>query len=62
MKAVKTNKKELNRMSLNVIRLNNIGMYVGKKWAGYGVDNFLWDNATNLLWDNGGVVLTDKKR
>lgn len=62
MKAVKINKKKLNYISNNIMRLNNIGLYASKKWPGYGVDNFLWDNGTNILWDNGGVVLTDKKK
>lgn len=30
------------------------------KPAGYGVDNWLWDDGSNMFWDNEGVVLTDK--
>ena len=51
----------LNSFVLNTAGLNTLCVPTPKKRpAGYGVDNWQWDDCTSMLWDNKGVVLTDK--
>lgn len=51
----------INSFVLNTAGLNTFCVLTSKKRpAGYGVDNWLFDDGQNLLWDNKGVVLTDK--
>ena len=51
----------INTFVLNTAGLNTLCVPPFKKRpAGYGVDNWQWDDGTAMLWDNKGVVLTDK--
>ena len=51
----------INTFVLNTTGLNTLCVPPFKKRpAGYGVDNWQWDDGTAMLWDNKGVVLTDK--
>ena len=51
----------INTFVLNTAGLNTLCVPPFKKHpAGYGVDNWQWDDGTAMLWDNKGVVLTDK--
>ena len=51
----------INTFILNTSVLNTLCVPPFKKRpAGYGVDNWQWDDGTAMLWDNKGVVLTDK--
>ena len=51
----------INTFVLNTAGLNTLCVSPFKKRpAGYGVDNWQWDDGTAMLWDNKGVVLTDK--
>lgn len=51
----------INSFVLNTAGLNTLCVPTSKKRpAGYGVDNWQWDDGTTMLWDNKGVVLTDK--
>ena len=53
---------KLNTFALNTAMMNTFSVPTSKKRpAGYGVDNWQWDDGTAMLWDNGGVVLTDKQ-
>ena len=51
----------INSFVLNTAGLNTLCVPpLKKRPAGYGVDNWLFDDGQNVLWDNKGVVLTDK--
>lgn len=51
----------LNSITINTYSLNVAAQHRSKdKPAGYGVNNWLFDDGQNVLWDNNGLVLTDK--